>query len=132
MDIRRHVLVINNDPAVVAVLRDLLEDEGYRVTTRISPERDLDAIAALAPDLVVIDYMWAEDDGGWSLLQLLRLDRRTAGIPIVLCTGAVREVEALRGRLEELDVRVVLKPFNIDELAATIAEALATVPATAD
>ncbi len=127
----RHVLAINNDAGVLAVFRDLLEDEGYRVTTRGYAERDLGAIAALAPDLIVLDYMWAGDDNGWSLLQLLRMDRRTAAIPIVLCTGAVREVEALRPRLEELDIRVVLKPFNIDELAATIAEALAAgLPAT--
>ena len=68
--------------------------------------------------------MWSSDDAGWSLLQMLRMDPRTANIPIVLCTGAVREVEALKARLDEMHVRVVLKPFNIDELAATIASEL--------
>ena len=122
---RPHVLAINNDQAVLALFRDLLEEEGYRVTTRILPERDVAAIAAAKPDLIVLDYMWAGEDAGWTLLQMLLMDPGTAGIPIVLCTGAAREVEALAGHLEAMGVRVVLKPFNIDHLVAVIAEALA-------
>jgi CheY-like chemotaxis protein len=114
-------MAINNDVDVLRAFRDLLEDEGYRVTTQIYADRNLGAIVQLAPDLIILDYMWSSDDGGWSLLQMLRMDPRTAPIPIVLCTGAVREVEALKGRLDEMRVRVVLKPFNIDELTATIA-----------
>ena len=131
---RPHVLAINNDQAVLALFRDLLEEEGYRVTTRILPERDVAAIAAAKPDLIVLDYMWAGEDAGWTLLQLLRMDPGTAGIPIVLCTGAAREVEALAGHLEDMGVRVVLKPFNIDHLTAVVAEALAgaRAPAAAD
>lgn len=117
----RHILAINNDADVLRAFRDLLEDEGYRVTTQVYADRNLGGIVELAPDLIILDYMWSSDDAGWSLLQMLRMDPRTAPIPIVLCTGAVREVEALKGRLDEMRVRVVLKPFNIDELTATIA-----------
>ncbi|HEU5434055.1 MAG TPA: hypothetical protein VFU81_20465, partial [Thermomicrobiales bacterium] len=53
-------------------------------------------------------------------------DPRTAGIPLVLCTGAVREVEAWRPLLDAWGVAVVFKPFDIDHLAATIAAQLAT------
>ena len=129
-----HVLAINNDQAVLALFRDLLEDEGYRVTTQTYVDRDLDGIKAAKPDLIVLDYMWATEDASWSLLQMLRMDRETAAIPIVLCTAAVREVEALRGHLEEMGIWVVLKPFNIDRLVAVIAEALVETgaPITAD
>jgi CheY-like chemotaxis protein len=117
----RHIMAINNDADVLNAFRDLLEEEGYRVTTQIYADRNLGAIVQLAPALIILDSMWSSDDGGWSLLQMLRMDPRTAQIPIVLCTGAVREVEALKGRLDEMRVRVVLKPFNIDELTVTIA-----------
>ena len=123
-DGQRHVLAINNDQAVLALFRDLLEEEGYRVSTQAYVAKDLAAIKALAPDLIVLDYMWSGDDNGWSLLQMLRMDRDTAAVPIVLCTGARREVEALQDHLQEMGVQVVLKPFNIDRLVDVIAEAL--------
>ena len=120
-----HILAINNDQPILALFRDLLEEEGYRVSTQTYIDRDLEGIKALQPDLIVLDYMWATEDTSWSLLQMLRMDPGTVGIPIVLCTAAVREVEALSAHLEEMGVRVVLKPFNIDRLAAAIAETLA-------
>lgn len=101
-DAARHILAINNEAAVLALFRDLLEVEGYRVTTQVYVDKDLDAIVGLTPDLIILDYMWPEEDAGWSLLQMLRMDPRTVRIPIVLCTGAVREVEALRGHLAEM------------------------------
>ena len=125
-------MAINDDQAVLDLFRALLEDEGYRVTTQFYLVPDLGQIAALQPDLIILDYMWAHDDHGWSLLQMLRMDPGTAAIPIVLCTGAVREVEALAPHLAEMGVRVVLKPFDIDHLLAVIAEALAPEGKPAD
>ena len=122
---RTHVLAINNDQAVLALYRDLLEDEGYRVSTQTYFDKDLAAITEMRPDLIVLDYMWANEDASWTLLQMLRMDPGTAGIPIVLCTGAAREVEALQAHLADMGVQVVLKPFNIDKLVAVVAEALA-------
>ncbi len=129
-----HILAMNDNQAVLALFREVLEDEDYRVSTQTYIDHDLEAIKAAAPDLIVLDYMWATEDASWSLLQMLRMDRETAAIPIVLCTGAAREVEALSGHLEDMGVRVVLKPFNIDQLAAVIAESLAAtgVPSPTD
>jgi len=120
-----HILAINNDQTMLGLFRDLLEDEGYRVTTHAYLDHDLDDIRTLEPDLIVLDYMWATDDNAWSLLNVLRLSPDTAAIPIVLCTGAVQEVQALSAHLEDMDIRVVFKPFNIDQLVAVLAEVLA-------
>ena len=120
-----HILAINNDQTMLGLFRDLLEEEGYRVTTHAYLDHDLDDIRTLRPDLIVLDYMWATDDNAWSLLNVLRLSPDTAAIPIVLCTGAVQEVQALSAHLEDMDIRVVFKPFNIDQLVAVLAEVLA-------
>ena len=120
-----HILAINNDQTMLGLFRDLLEDEGYRVTTHAYLDHDLDDIRTLEPDLIVLDYMWATDDNAWSLLNVLRLSPDTAAIPIVLCTGAVQEVQALSAHLEDMDIRVVFKPFNSDQLVAVLAEVLA-------
>ena len=120
----RHILAINNDQAVLGLFRALLEEEGYRVSTQAYIEKDLKEIERLEPDLIILDYMWAEEDSGWSTLQMLRMSPKLGGIPVVLCTGAVREVEALSGHLLEMGVRVVLKPFSIYRLLDVITEAL--------
>jgi CheY-like chemotaxis protein len=126
---RSHVLVLNDDQAVLDLFRELLSDEGYRVTTQRYALRDLAEIERLAPDLIILDYMWPGDDNGWSMLQMLKMNPATADIPCVLCSAAVREIEALQPRLDEMGVRVVLKPFNLDELLAAAAAALADHPA---
>jgi len=119
-----HILAINNDPAVLALFRDLLEEAGYQVSTQTYIDRDLAQIKVLKPDLIILDYMWATEDASWSLLQMLRMDPATATIPIVLCTGAVHEVKALEDHLVTMGVTVVLKPFNIDQLVDSIRERL--------
>jgi CheY-like chemotaxis protein len=133
-DRRRRILVIDDDAMLRALLRDLLEDEGYQVSTQPALAPEGMALAALAPDLIVLD---ARGGGGRELrstLQRLRQDPQTAGIPLVLCTGAVREVDAWQPRLDAWGVAVVLKPFDIDHFAATIAAQLVTpaVVAAAD
>jgi len=120
-----HILAINNEPAVLDLFRDLLEDEGYRVTTRVYADKDMTAITDIGADLIILDYMWPDEDAGWSLLQMLRMDPRTAAIPIVLCTGAKRKVEELDGHLREMGVRVVLKPFVLEALLVAVADGLA-------
>lgn len=85
---------------------------------------DLHEIASLRPDLMILDYMWSTDDSNWVLLQMLRMDPRTKGIPIILCTGAVRQVEPLSARLAEMNVKTILKPFDIDELVQMVSSEL--------
>ena len=121
---RPRILAINNDPAVLALFRDLLEEAGYQASTQTYVDRDVSQIKALKPDLIILDYMWANEDASWSLLQMLRMDPATTAVPIVLCTGAVHEVKALEEHLVTMGVTVVLKPFNIDQLIDAIRERL--------
>jgi CheY-like chemotaxis protein len=123
-----HILCINHSPEVLGLLRDLLEEEGYRVTTQSHTDRDLDHVVDLHPDLITLDYMWSSFDDDWSFLQLLRLDRRTRAIPMILCTGAVREVQALEEHLMTMGVSVVFKPFDIEQFVAAVNETLGIEP----
>ena len=52
-----HILAIDNDHAVLGLFRDLLEDEGYQVTTQVYVDKDIKVIEALSPDLIILDYM---------------------------------------------------------------------------
>lgn len=53
--------------------------------------------APLVPDLIILDYMWTHEDGSWTLLQLLNLDRLLAVLTEAL---AAREVETAADRWE--------------------------------
>ena len=123
---QRHILCVNNSEEVLTVFRLLLEEEGYRVTTQSYLLKDMAEVREIKPDLIILDYMWAEDDGGWSMLQMLKMDRVTGPIPIILCTGAKKEVGELGDRLTQMDVSVILKPFDIYELLETIEKRLKT------
>lgn len=117
-----HILVMDDSPELLALFRELLEEEGYTVSTRVHVSNDLDEIAALEPNLIILDHMWICGDDGWMLIQMLRKDARTEAIPVILCTGAARRMlEPLSARLVEMDIQVVLKPFDIEELLQVVA-----------
>lgn len=119
-----HILAINHSPDVLQLLKELLMEESYKVTLRSHLDRDLPEINHIAPDLIIIDYMWATTDDNWSMLQLLRLNTATRKTPIVLCTGAIKEAIGLNEHLREMNIDVVLKPFDIDRLLKIIAGAI--------
>lgn len=119
----KHVLAGDNSPRILELFRDLLETEGYRLTLSADP-LDLDRVKQIAPDLVILDHMLTDGEGsGWQLLRDLRHDPATAGLPVVVCTGAVHRVRENRGLLDDLNARVVLKPFDITEFLTVVDEA---------
>ncbi len=128
VDTQPHVLVVDDDQALLDLYRDVLGDEGYRITaTPVAPD-DLGAVRELAPDAILLDLRLGGGPGGPSLLERLSTDPAMAAIPVVLCTGDVREVEALRSRPEGLAAGVVLTPFDLDDLLGTLATAIRTGP----
>jgi CheY-like chemotaxis protein len=119
----KHILVINDDPAILGLFQDLLGEEGYKVTldkfARQTSEL-LETIRQIGPDLVIMDFIIGHEDSGWQLLQAAKMDRDTRDLPVVVCTGAVRQVTELSEHLDAMGVHVVLKPFDIDHLLEII------------
>lgn len=131
---RRHIMVINDSPEILELFTDLLSDEGYRVTTDTFTIDIGDLVASIKqvrPDLLILDMIIGREDLGWQLTQLLKMDRLTRDIPIVLCTGAVEQVRELTTHLDDLHIGVVLKPFEIERLLDAINRAWAGQPSTA-
>ncbi len=121
-----HVLVVNDTQEILDLLRELLEEEGYRVTTSMAV-LDLDKVRALAPDIIIQDLLFEQiQEKGWTFLTLVRLDPELAQIPLILCTAALQVVrdEEMAEKLRGLGVRVVLKPFNIEHLISVVSDAV--------
>jgi CheY-like chemotaxis protein len=119
-----HVLVINDTQEIIDLMAELLEEEGYRVTTSLAL-LDIDKVKGLAPDIIVQDLLFeGTQELGWKFLTLVRLDPELARIPLILCTAAVRTVNdpEMAEQLNRQGIRVVLKPFTIDDLLTTLNE----------
>ena len=121
-----HILIINDTQEILDLMQELLEDEGYRVTTSLAL-LDIDRVKTHAPDIIVQDLLFeGTQELGWKFLTLARLDPALARIPLVLCTAAVRTVNdpEMAEQLDRQGIRVVLKPFTIDDLVTTLSEVL--------
>jgi len=125
---RKRVLVINDDQAILDVFRELLEEEGYEAVLDTlktgSLQTQYDRVIAERPDVIVLDFLILGEQHGWQFLQLIKMQPKTARVPVVVCTAAVELVRELGAHLTKLHVEVVLKPFEIDNLYEAIARAI--------
>jgi CheY-like chemotaxis protein len=119
-----HILIVNDTQEILDLMAELLEDEGYRVTSSLAL-LDIDKVKKIAPDVIVQDLLFeGTQELGWKFLTLVRLDPVLARIPLVLCTAAVRTVTnpEMAEQLDQKGIRVVLKPFTIEDLLTTLDE----------
>jgi CheY-like chemotaxis protein len=123
-DDKKHLLVINDTPAILQVFKELFEDEGFRVTLDTFSSFDSGTkyrdIKTLCPDVIILDFLFGGEPLGWQLLQLLRMDPTTRDIPVVICTAAVKQAEELGAHLLKMRTEVVIKPFDIEDAIAAV------------
>ncbi|MBN1810927.1 MAG: response regulator transcription factor [Anaerolineae bacterium] len=110
------VLVVDDEPAIVAVVRGRLEQEGFGVRVAASGEEALAHIEADPPDLVVLDVMLPGIDG-FEVLRRLRGVGCT--VPVIMLTARDEDVDKIVG-LELGADDYLAKPFNPRELSARI------------
>ena len=119
------VLVVEDDPSVRGLLHTLLTGEGYEVATASDGLAGLVKASSAKPDLMLLDLMMP-DLGGVRVLEELRNDPALADVPVIVVTGKLEAVPALRGLLG--DDNVFVKPFGVTELLARVA-AVTNAPA---
>ncbi len=116
------ILVVDDEPKIVKLARDYLEQSGFRVMTAA------DGITALAvayrerPDLIVLDLKLPGMDG----LDVCRTLRRESDVPIIMLTARVEEADRLVG-LELGADDYIMKPFSPRELVARVRAVLRRV-----
>ena len=65
-----------------------------------------------------------KDRIGWAILECLTLDPKTHSIPLIVCSAAVRELQAHQEMLDRYGIDVLTKPFDLDLLLEKVATAL--------
>ena len=116
---RGRILVIDDDKDLAAVTAAVLGREGYEVAAAGSAEAALKAVAARAPDLIVLDVLLPKMDG----FEFIRTLRRRSEVPVIFLSAMDTEADRVSGlRLGADDYMV--KPFSPQELAARVAAVL--------
>jgi CheY-like chemotaxis protein len=110
----RRILVVDDDPEVVALLAERLHGEGHDV---VAAADGYQALAALergpAPDLVVLDVLMP-GLSGWEVARAVRRDPRLRATPILVVTAVGRVLNQATSPLFADDF--LDKPFDLDEL----------------
>lgn len=112
------VLVVDDTPANVKLLSDLLATRGYVVCTATNGEEALAKVAAERPDLVLLDVMMP-GISGYDVCRRLRADPATALLPVVMCTSLDPHKERING-IEAGADDFLSKPVNQAELFARV------------
>lgn len=118
------ILVINDTQELLEMFRLLLEQEDHEVVLSGLPILKVSEVEQIRPDLIILDIIFGDQKTGWQMLQMLKMKRSTASIPIIVCTAALREVQEQEGYLISQGIRVLYKPFDIDNLLTLIDQAL--------
>lgn len=113
---KQRILVIDDEENIRNLLKSALANEGYDVIAAADGLEGFEKALILPPDMILLDIMMP-DVNGYQVLQRLRNDSRTNGIPVLLLTAKIDGEERVLG-LEAGAVDYITKPFYLREVIA--------------
>jgi DNA-binding response OmpR family regulator len=119
--------VVDDDREILEMTRLLLESAGHEVVPAGSGEEALHRVRERQPELVLLDINMPGLDG-WEVLRILKEDRLTAAVPVVMFSINFEVREKLHA-LQQGAADYIVKPFDADDLLARVDRQLAARPA---
>ncbi len=114
----RTILVVDDSPDLVEILRITLESKGFNVRCAYSGKHLFAGLEALKPDLILLDIMMPQMDG-LEVLTRLKGNPDTASIPVILLTVKGEPEDVIKGYERGADVYIT-KPFTSTEVLEAI------------
>jgi DNA-binding response OmpR family regulator len=129
--VAKKVLIVDDEPNIVAALEYLLQRSGYEVRAAANGDEALRQVEAFGPDLVLLDVMMPQKSG-YEVCQRIREHEDWRPIKIIMLSARGREAEVSKGLSLGADLYIT-KPFSNAELVARIGDLLGEVgpPASA-
>jgi len=117
------VMVVDDEPNVIFVVKKMLEREGYEVIGANSGEECLELLNLEKPDLILLDIMmpWLS---GWDVLEEIRKNEKLKSIPVVMFTIKAPSPDMIRNKNFEGLVGYIVKPFSGDSLKSSVRNTL--------
>ncbi len=110
----KRILVVDDDPDIMRLVQMVLQDHDYHVTTAGDGQDALAAVAAGAPDLVILDVEMPHVDG-FDVLRKLRQKAATVQLPVIMLTGRDQPADMFEGWQTGADLYLT-KPFESETL----------------
>src|SRR5262245_424419 len=120
---RGSILVVDDDPAIVALLTDGLEAAGYKVTSALDGAQAVIQAKAVRPGLVICDIQMPVWGSGVEVHKNIRATAALKETPVIFLTGMTPQ-EAKKLMPEDPKIRLLAKPLNWTMLEQAIAELL--------
>ncbi|MGK7872336.1 MAG: response regulator transcription factor [Xenococcaceae cyanobacterium] len=118
----KQLLLIDDDPNLILLVKDYLEFRGYEVITAENGREALEILERQIPDMIVCDVMMPEMDG-YALVEHIRQEPRTNWIPVLFLSAKGQSQDRVKGLNTGADVYMV-KPFEPEELVAQVEASL--------
>ncbi len=117
------ILVADDEPEVINLVRIVLEAEGYAVIAAADGEQTLAQARAHQPDLILLDVRMPKM-GGLTVLNYLSKDPILAAIPVIMLS-VVTTYPEIRSALEQGAIAYISKPFELREMVRLVGRVLA-------
>ena len=114
MDTNKTIMVVDDNPDIITIVKTILEGKGYTVLSAFSGIELLNLLKNQKPDLIILDIMMPEMDG-LEVLSRLKAVSETATIPVILLTAKVQYEDVLGGYKLGADYYIT-KPFTSTQL----------------
>ncbi len=114
MDTKKTIMVVDDNPDIITIVRTILEGKGYSVMSAYSGPELLTQLEGQKPDLIVLDIMMPQMDG-LEVLTRLKGAPDTSSIPVILLTAKVQYEDVLGGYKLGADYYIT-KPFTSTQL----------------
>jgi two-component system alkaline phosphatase synthesis response regulator PhoP len=114
MDTKKTIMVVDDNPDIITIVRTILEGKGYNVLSAYSGAELFTSLEQQKPDLVVLDIMMPQMDG-LEVLTRLKGASETSSIPVILLTAKVQYEDVLGGYKLGADYYIT-KPFTSTQL----------------
>jgi len=112
------ILVVDDTPANLGILRETLEPQGYKLLYANSGEKALEIAFNNFPDLILLDIMMPGIDG-FETCDRLKAEPVTKDIPIIFITAKIETEDIVQG-FQQGGVDYILKPFQQEEVSARV------------
>jgi DNA-binding NarL/FixJ family response regulator len=122
VDVHKRLLLVDDDPNLVLLVKDYLEFRGYEVVPASNGNEALEVMENFAPDLIICDVMMPGMDG-YTFVETIRANPATNWIPVIFLSARGQTADRVRGLNTGADVYMV-KPFEPEELVAQVESSL--------
>jgi two-component system nitrogen regulation response regulator NtrX len=118
------IAVVNDDTIFLDMMVAVLGEFGWQAKAYRESSSAFTQLQADPPDLIILDIRMETPETGWTILELLTLDKVLRHIPVIVCSAAIVDLRAHADWLEQNGIAVLPKPFNVDQLREIVTQSL--------